>query len=520
MSSTGATLSGSYSGASSTPTEVGFKYGTTSGNITQTANATDSNGSISAVLSNLSAGTTYYYKAFVTVNGTGDYASQSQSFYGTEYSFTTKAVATATVSNTAATSVTSSSAVLNGSFSGATGQLYETGFYWGTASNSLSNKVTTDGSNASSGSFSCTIGGETPLSASTTYYFKAYVSEYNEATGQYLERMASSAQSFTTAAVVQQQTWQEYLSGYGMPDVSGLGTSLRTSGTFTDRDDKWYSVNTSNNKRQIAIHTYTTGSPTSSETLNYVVLYDETKYAPVWTAHTMNTYYWPDNDAGRNDSWMDDPAISLTQQEGLDNASTVGYSRGHLVASDYRQTNVKQNKQTFYHSNQAPQWQNSFNSGVWSTLEGRVKTMTPSGTTTMLYVVTGVLYEGTVSNNQVTSSTVPTKSSGSLNVPIPSHFYKCIMKCTLNSSGVPTSAQGIAFIYTNEAHSGTGVSYDSSTFVTSIDAVEQRAGFDFFAAVPSNLQADAEANTDKSWFTSDSGQNSIPGVNDNSWGSF
>ena len=510
MSSTGATLSGSYSGASSTPSAAGFKYGTTSGSLNQTASSSVSgtSGSLSATLSNLSAGTTYYYKAFVTVSGTGDYSGQSNTFYGTEYSFTTKAVATATVSNSAATAVTSSSAQLNGSYIGASGQIYETGFYWGTSQNGLTNQVTTDGSNAASGSFSCTIGGETPLSANTTYYYKAYVLEKNEETNQWVERLASSTQSFTTSSTSSQTTWQTYLGDYGMPDVSGLGTSLRQSGTYSDRDDKWYSVNTNNNKRQIAIHTYTTGSPSSSETLNYVVLYDETKYAPVWTYHVMNSYYWPDNNAGRNDSWMDDPAINLTQQGGLDNASTVGYSRGHLVASDYRQTNVKQNKQTFYHSNQAPQWQNSFNSGIWSTLEGRVKSMTPSETTTMLYVVTGVLYEGTIT----------TKSSGSLNVPIPSHFYKCIMKCTLNGSGEPTSAQGIAFIYTNEAHSG---NYYDSTFVTSIDAIETRAGFDFFASVPTSVQNSAESNTNHTWFTgqaSSGSSNAISPVTPNYWG--
>ena len=91
MSQTGATLSGSYSGASATPTVVGFKYGTTSGNLTQTVTATDNSGSFSTNLTGLTAGTTYYYKAYVTVNGTGDYSSQSETFYGNEYSFTTTA---------------------------------------------------------------------------------------------------------------------------------------------------------------------------------------------------------------------------------------------------------------------------------------------------------------------------------------------------------------------------------------------------------------------------------------------
>lgn len=495
MSSTGATLSGSYSEASVEPTEAGFKWGTTPGNLNQTAPATASGtgGNLSATLTGLTPGTTYYYQAFVTVYGTGDYSSQSKTVYGSKCSFTTKAVSTAAVTTGSASGLAQTAATMNGSYAGASGNISEVGFFWSTSQATVNTpgsgtKVTASGT---ASPFSADL---TLLTASTTYYYRAYAKEFNESTSSY-DFKYGSVVSFTTPSA---QSLPDYLSGYGMPDVSGIYNGLRTSGTYSDRDDKWYSYNTTNNKRQIAVHTYTTGSPTSSETLNYVILYDENNYAPVWTAHTMNTTYWPDNNAGRNDSWMDDPAINLTQQGGLDNASTVGYSRGHLVASDYRQTNVKQNKQTFYHSNQAPQWQNSFNSGVWSTMEQRVKTMAPSSSTTMLYVVTGVLYEGTVSNNQVTSATIPHKSSGSLSVAIPSHFYKCIMKCTLNGSGQVTAAQGIAFIFTNEAHSG---NYYDSTFVTSIDAVEARAGFDFFSAVPDNIEASAESNTSHSWFT-------------------
>lgn len=488
-----------------TVSEVGFYYGTTNNPSTKVT-ATGTSSPFTKALTGLTPGTTYYYKAYVIEGG--------QECTGSVQSFKTKAVATSTVYNDAASAVTSSSAQLNGHFSGATGQIYETGFYWGTSSGNLNQTVTTDGTNASSGSFSCTIGGSSPLSASTTYYFKAYVLEYDEASGSYVERVASTVQSFTTTAVTPQTGWQAYLSDYGMPNVSGLGLSLRQSGTLSSRDDKWYSVSTSNSNRQIAIHTYSQGAPNNAETLNYVVLYDKTKYAPLWTYHVMNTTYWPDNDAGRasNSDWTNDPAISLTQQGGLDNASTVGYSRGHLVASNYRQTSEEQNKQTFYHSNQAPQWQNSFNDGVWSSLESRVKAMAPSGTT-MLYVVTGVLYEGT-------TTTLP---SGSLNVPIPSHFYKCIMKCTFSGSTI-TGAQGIAFVYSNQAHitKNTGLTYygtDTQTgnecFVTTIDAIETRAGFDFFSAVPANLQNTAEANADHRWFTGASNLNS---VYDQNWG--
>ena len=465
-------------------------------------NATDNSGNLSATLSGLSASTTYYYKAFVTVSGTGDYASQSETFYGDEYSFTTSAATTVTTGNYS--NVTSSSATLLASYANVVTGTYapqSVYFKYGTSSGNLNQTVYYEGGiSSASGNFSVNV---ESLSANTTYYYKAYMEVWNGS--EYVD-VSGSVRNFTTDEAPQQST--NYLTDYGMPDVSGLNPTLAQTGTYTPKTDNWYRYTTNNSKRQIAVHTY-------NSTVSYVVLYDETRYAPLWTAHTMNSTNWPDNNVGRNDSWVDDPAISLTQQGGLDNAGTVGYSRGHLVASDYRQTAVAQNKQTFYHSNQAPQWQNSFNSGVWSTLEGRVKTKTPSGSK-MLYVITGVLYEGTVSNNAVTSSTVPTKSSGSLDVPIPSHFYKCIMECTFSGNTI-TSAQGIAFIFTNEAHSG---NYYADTFVTSIDAVETRAGFDFFANVPTSVQNAAESNTSHTWFTGVSSQNSIPGVNDNNWGSF
>lgn len=358
----------------------------------------------------------------------------------------------------------------------------DAGFRIGTSSSDLTFK-TVYSSNlpyTASGQFSADVTG---LEPSTTYYYQAFMT-VSDRNGGYVE-IVSEVGSFTTKA--QGSVSNDYLTGFGMPDLSGLNPQIRSTGTYSDRDDKWYSYSTNNNNRQIAVHTYSEGAPNSAETLNYVVLYDGSKYAPLWTAHTMNSTYWPDNNAGRNESWTNDPAISLTQQTGLDNASTVGYSRGHLVASDYRQTSVKQNKQTFYYANQAPQWQDSFNGGIWNNLENRVKAATPSGTT-MMYVITGVLYEGTITY----------KSSGSLSVPIPSHFYKCIMKCTFDGSGNVSGAQGIAFVYTNAAHSG---NYYDDAYVTSIDAIETRAGFNFFAAVPESLQNSAEANTNHQWFS-------------------
>ncbi|MGM9763216.1 MAG: DNA/RNA non-specific endonuclease [Candidatus Cryptobacteroides sp.] len=83
MSSTEVTLSGSYSGASAKPGEVGFFYGTSSSSMTEYVIATDNGGTFTARLSGLKPGQKYVFMAYAKVSGTGTYASQSSTFYAT-----------------------------------------------------------------------------------------------------------------------------------------------------------------------------------------------------------------------------------------------------------------------------------------------------------------------------------------------------------------------------------------------------------------------------------------------------
>ena len=94
-----------------------------------------------------------------------------------------------------------------------------------------------------------------------------------------------------------------------------------------------------------------------------------------------------------------------------------------------------------------------------------------------IYVVTGVLYEGT-----------PKYSDG---IQIPSHFYKCLMKCSFSSPGIVSGAQGCAYVFTNTKHSNSNY----STGLVTIDSIETRAGFDFFPRVPEEYQEKAENGT-------------------------
>lgn len=87
----GATLSGQYSAATTAPSEVGFEFGTSPslGQKVTASTTSGTSGYFTKTISGLNQNTTYYARAYVVVNGTEDYASQSQSFFGETIEFTT-----------------------------------------------------------------------------------------------------------------------------------------------------------------------------------------------------------------------------------------------------------------------------------------------------------------------------------------------------------------------------------------------------------------------------------------------
>lgn len=393
----------------------------------------------------------------------------------------TKIIVTYTGGSMVTTGLTSnisaSGATLNGSFNGTPSVPTQAGFEWGISSNPddwgaddylVADQIFT----STTGDFSVRF--QRSLEPSTTYYYRAYVLLNNT------EYVYGSIRSFSTDA--EGNVSVGYLGCFEMPglDVNGIGST----GTYGQTGDVWLRYSTSSSNRRVVTHTFIGDS---KRVRNYTVLFDGDKHAPVWAAFPMHAGVYG-GDADRTTSWNYDPAISTSgwQQTGLDNATAVGYSRGHFVASQYRKKNDNANAQTFYYTNQAPQWQDGFNSGVWSSLEQAVVDATPTTSGDTLYVVVGVLYEGTV-------NTLP---SGSIDVPLPSHFYTCVMKCSFNSSGAMTGASGKAFIYTNENHPKVSTKpYNHADYVTTIDAIESRTGFDFFKNVPSQFQTSAENGT-------------------------
>lgn len=385
-----------------------------------------------------------------------------------------------------AAEVTNTSAVLSGRYSGVTTEVRDHGFYWGTSESSMTEQLGLNSSSDQTADFTATL---SSLEPGKTYFFKAYVTVMDGASGKYVD-VEGGVQSFTTTGGVtpdpgtgdysQPVSGLQYLGGYEIPAISLLKTDASSgSGKEKFGSTKYYNYLTTNEDQMVVTHTY---SYSGRQYRNYTILVDKTKKASLWNAFVMHKDAYPDNGLGRTGNFSSnwDPGVpSSWQQE----SSSNGYSRGHLVASNYRQACTDANKQTFYATNQALQQQNGFNGAIWEKLEQKVVSSAPSGRDT-LYVTVGLLFEDGVA--------LP-----SFSVPCPSHFYKLLMKCSFDSSGNMTAAKGCAYLFENVSHSSSD--YDNAKYRTSIDAIEQRTGFNFFANVPAQFQDTAESSSSPIW---------------------
>lgn len=278
----------------------------------------------------------------------------------------------------------------------------------------------------------------------------------------------------------------QYLGCYEMPAIDLVDDSSYTNtGTESFGSTNWYEYDTNNAKQKVVTHTY---EYSSNLYRNYTFLIDQDKRCALWTAYPMHAEAYPNNDIKRGD-WCYDPALPNSWQSSGstdDYNSGNGYSRGHHCASEDRQACRYANDQTFYYTNQTPQWQNNFNGGMWGSLETAIQSHAPSGRDT-LYVVVGTIFDPLNMH----------ASNDGGNVGRPSHFYKLLMMCSFDVDGNMTDADGVAYLYTNEAH--TSGTYNDATFRKTIDYIETLTGFDFFANVPTSLQTTAEAQSASLW---------------------
>ena len=218
------------------------------------------------------------------------------------------------------------------------------------------------------------------------------------------------------------------------------------------------------------------------------MLYDKTLKAALWSAFAMNADLYPWK-VSRGDSWHYDPALvfgtannpDYSWQAKLSSSYEGGYTRGHQVASNDRKTTIYQMYQTDYFTNMTPQTStfNSSNASEWDDIETAIQELGKKTTgRDTLYVVTGAIFDDGYKTNAIDNNGVK--------CPVPTRYYKCIMKVRFDSSGNASSASGAAFIINHET-----LERDDIT----IKQLESITGFDFFTNIPKSIQDNAENGT-------------------------
>ncbi|MBO5902737.1 MAG: DNA/RNA non-specific endonuclease [Tidjanibacter sp.] len=220
---------------------------------------------------------------------------------------------------------------------------------------------------------------------------------------------------------------------------------------------------------------------------NFSMGFDKSKKAALWVAYPIHTCYTNGN-AGRTEEWGYDPKIQANQQVNLeksykeDQSTGADYNRGHQLASADRQASKQMNAQTYYYSNMTPQ-QSAFNSGIWGTLEDKVRSKQCSDT---LYVVTGVHFDPKVKMPEAVDA-------DGADAPVPTHYYKVLIRTKSGNTGKAISecsASELMAIGFWMEHPKTNKSLDKSykEYAVSVEDIEELTGHTFFPTAPAKVK--------------------------------
>lgn len=211
----------------------------------------------------------------------------------------------------------------------------------------------------------------------------------------------------------------------------------------------------------------------SYDSRNFSIFYDAANMLSRWVAYPLNINLI--GTGTRSDMWnIWDPKVPREYQPSTQFGWGFGndWSRGHqLPSADRLRSGI--NEMTFYPTNMTIQ-DSRHNSGIWSTLEGKVRTWA-SGCDT-LYVVTGVV---------PSSSTFRTDKEGHY-VNVPDAYWKALLMCDFSSAenGTITDCSTIAFYIDHYDFDGT-----LSSFAMSVSELEDILNMDFFINLPEKWAA-------------------------------
>lgn len=148
--------------------------------------------------------------------------------------------------------------------------------------------------------------------------------------------------------------------------------------------------------------------------------------------------------------------------------SRSGYDRGHMCPAGEQKWSDEAMHHSFVMANICPQ-KHELNTGAWKTLEDKERVWAKRDSA--IVIVAGPIYDST-----------DKETIGQNKVRVPSAFFKVLL------APYTTPMRAIGFVYPNMKCEGNMASY-----AVTVDDVEKMTGFDFFAALPDDIENDIES---------------------------
>lgn len=291
--------------------------------------------------------------------------------------------------------------------------------------------------------------------------------------------------------------WKE--TAYNIPESGSKPTS--SSATYSQAWRIEYPhISTSSNHMVVVKATNDLGISLSLEL-------DKSQRANHWTCYTMHSGV-PNNNVGRvTNTFSPDENVPSAYQVAhneyttgkyttscvnLDGNNMTLFARGHICASEDRQTTEDQNYHTFITSNIHPQYQ-AHNAGLWQRMETKVQNWGYSNSfRDTLYVCKGATIGNVTLNGTTTSGLIPKSEVQSLygvnitgTLPIPRYWYMAVLRLK--------NGQYEAMAYWTEQINSACNSITLQSCMITIDELEQRTGIDFFCNLPDDIEEEVES---------------------------
>jgi endonuclease G len=193
----------------------------------------------------------------------------------------------------------------------------------------------------------------------------------------------------------------------------------------------------------------------------------------------------------RVDTFRPDPAVLPTwYRVQATDFSNSGFDRGHMTpnADRDKETSIPINQATFLMSNMVAQAPDN-NQGPWADLENFLRTLLPVNE---LYIVSGPAGSGGTGSNGFAT----TIANG--HVAVPSSTWKVVLVIPKGDNDISRVTAATRTIAVNMPNIQGIRNDDWHTYLTTVDAVEQLTGYDFFANVPDAIENAIEAGIDGS----------------------